>query len=97
MRYWEEQLLKQARSESIKDQLLSLPEETQRAYFHHLITDESPEQLVIYAKRLLQRKYRKITEQIKAMAWVNERLLFDDIYRTYTNREYQQNSPPHTG
>ena len=65
LRYWEKQLLKQAGSDAIKDQLLSLPEEMQQQYFQQLITDESPEKLVSYGKQLLQRKYRTVTKQIK--------------------------------
>ncbi len=68
LRYWEKQLLKQAGSDAIKDQLLSLPEEMQQQYFQQLITDESPEKLVSYGKQLLQRKYRTVTKQIKQMA-----------------------------
>lgn len=91
--YWEERLLKQANSNTIKDQLLSLPEETQQKYFHQLITDESQEQLVIYGKQLLERKYKHITEQLNQMAFIDEHLMLETIYHSYTNQEYVPKVP----
>lgn len=93
LRYWEEQLLKQAKSETIINQVLSLPEEMQQKSFGRLITDDTQEKLVRYGKQLLERKYQKITEKIKKMAWVDESFLLATIYQNHTRKAYKQNDP----
>lgn len=80
MSEWKNHLLKQAKSPAVQNQVLSLTEDRQLELFGKLISDDSEQSIVAYARKLLQKKYRKITRQIEEMAWVNEHQLFERIY-----------------
>ncbi|MBL3706645.1 AAA family ATPase [Enterococcus faecium] len=80
MSEWKNHLLKQAKSPAVQNQVLSLTEDRQLELFGKLISDDSEQSIVAYARKLLQKKYRKITRQIEEMAWVDEYQLFERIY-----------------
>ena len=80
MSEWKNHLLKQAKSPAVQNQVLSLTEDRQLELFGKLISDDSEQSIVAYARKLLQKKYRKITRQIEEMAWVAEHQLFERIY-----------------
>lgn len=80
MSEWKNHLLKQAKSPAVQNQVLSLTEDRQLELFGKLISDDSEQSIVAYARKLLQKKYRKITRQIEEMAWVDEHQLFEKIY-----------------
>ena len=80
MSEWKNHLLKQAKSPAVQNQVLSLTEDRQLELFGKLISDDSEQSIAAYARKLLQKKYRKITRQIEEMAWVEEHQLFERIY-----------------
>ncbi|MDK4441911.1 HelD family protein [Enterococcus faecium] len=80
MSEWKNHLLKQAKSPAVQNQVLSLTEDRQLKLFGKLISDDSEQSIAAYARKLLQKKYRKITRQIEEMAWVDEHQLFERIY-----------------
>ncbi|HAQ1385892.1 TPA: AAA family ATPase [Enterococcus faecium Ef_aus0057] len=80
MSEWKNHFLKQAKSPAVQNQVLSLTEDRQLELFGKLISDDSEQSIVAYARKLLQKKYRKITRQIEEMAWVDEHQLFERIY-----------------
>ncbi|EHK9935930.1 AAA family ATPase [Enterococcus faecium] len=80
MSEWKNHLLKQAKSPAVQNQVLSLTEDRQLELFGKLISDDSEQSIVAYARKLLQKKYRKITRQIEEMEWVDEHQLFERIY-----------------
>lgn len=80
MSEWKNHLLKQAKSPAVQNQVLSLTEDRQLELFGKLISDDSEQSIVAYARKLLQKKYQKITRQIEEMAWVDEHQLFERIY-----------------
>lgn len=80
MSEWKNHLLKQAKSPAVQNQVLSLTEDRQLELFGKLISDDSEQSIAAYARKLLQKKYRKITRQIEEMAWVDEHQLFERIY-----------------
>lgn len=80
MSEWKNHLLKQAKSPAVQNQVLSLTEDTQLKLFGELISDDSEQSIAVYARKLLQKNYRKITRQIEEMAWVDEHRLFERIY-----------------
>lgn len=80
MSEWKNHLLKQAKSPAVQNQVLSLTEDRQLELFGKLISDDSEQSIVAYARKLLEKKYRKITRQIEEMAWVDEHQLFERIY-----------------
>ena len=80
MSEWKNHLLKQAKSPAVQNQVLSLTEDRQLKLFGELISDDSEQSIAAYARKLLQKKYRKITRQIEEMAWVDEHRLFERIY-----------------
>ncbi|WP_347081274.1 HelD family protein [Enterococcus faecium] len=80
MSEWKNHLLKQAKSPAVQNQVLSLTEDRQLELFGKLISDDSEQSIAAYARKLLQKKYRKITRQIEEMAWVDEHQLFKRIY-----------------
>lgn len=80
MSEWKNHLLKQAKSPAVQNQVLSLTEDRQLELFGKLISDDSEQSIVAYARKLLKKKYRKITRQIEEMAWVDEHQLFERIY-----------------
>lgn len=80
MSEWKNHLLKQAKSPAVQNQVLSLTEDRQLKLFGELISDDSEQSIAAYARKLLQKNYRKITRQIEEMAWVDEHRLFERIY-----------------
>lgn len=80
MSEWKNHLLKQAKSPAVQNQVLSLTEDRQLELFGKLISDDSEQSIAAYARKLLQKNYRKITRQIEEMAWVDEHQLFERIY-----------------
>ena len=80
MSEWKNHLLKQAKSPAVQNQVLSLTEDRQLELFGKLISDDSEQSIAVYARKLLQKNYRKITRQIEEMAWVDEHRLFERIY-----------------
>ncbi|HAP6101934.1 AAA family ATPase [Enterococcus faecium] len=80
MSEWKNHLLKQAKSPAVQNQVLSLTEDRQLKLFGELISDDSEQSIAVYARKLLQKNYRKITRQIEEMAWVDEHRLFERIY-----------------
>lgn len=80
MSEWKNHLLKQAKSPAVQNQVLSLTEDRQLKLFGGLISDDSEQSIAVYARKLLQKNYRKITRQIEEMAWVDEHRLFERIY-----------------
>lgn len=80
MSEWKNHLLKQAKSPAVQNQVLSLTEDRQLELFGKLISDDSEQSIAAYARKLLQKNYRKITRQIEEMAWVAEHQLFERIY-----------------
>lgn len=80
MSEWKNHFLKQAKSPAVQNQVLSLTEDRQLELFGKLISDDSEQSIAAYARKLLQKKYRKITRQIEEMAWVDEHQLFERIY-----------------
>ena len=80
MSEWKNHLLKQAKSPAVQNQVLSLTEDRQLELFGKLISDDSEQSIATYARKLLQKNYRKITRQIEEMAWVDEHRLFERIY-----------------
>ncbi|KAA0689209.1 HelD family protein [Enterococcus faecium] len=80
MSEWKNHLLKQAKSPAMQNQVLSLTEDRQLKLFGELISDDSEQSIAAYARKLLQKNYRKITRQIEEMAWVDEHRLFERIY-----------------
>lgn len=80
MSEWKNHLLKQAKSPAVQNQVLSLTEDRQLELFGKLISDDSEQSIAAYARKLLQKKYRKITRQIEEMAWLDEHQLFERIY-----------------
>ncbi|WP_375319708.1 HelD family protein [Enterococcus faecium] len=80
MSEWKNHLFKQAKSPAVQNQVLSLTEDRQLKLFGELISDDSEQSIAVYARKLLQKNYRKITRQIEEMAWVDEHRLFERIY-----------------
>ena len=80
MSEWKNHLLKQAKSPAVQNQVLSLTEDRQLKLFGELISDDPEQSIATYARKLLQKNYRKITRQIEEMAWVDEHRLFERIY-----------------
>ncbi|HGF7713628.1 TPA: UvrD-helicase domain-containing protein [Enterococcus faecium] len=80
MSEWKNHLLKQAKSPAVQNQVLSLTEDRQLKLFGELISDDSEQSIAAYARKLLQKNYRKITRQIEEIAWVDEHRLFERIY-----------------
>ena len=88
MSEWKNHLLKQAKSPAVQNQVLSLTEDRQLELFGKLISDDSEQSIAAYARKLLQKKYRKITRQIEEMAWVDEHQLFERIYEKLYGSAY---------
>ena len=93
MSEWKNHLLKQAKSPAVQNQVLSLTEDRQLKLFGELISDDSEQSIATYARKLLQKNYRKITRQIEEMAWVDEHRLFERIYEKRYGSAYVW---PHT-
>lgn len=91
-RSWEERLTKQARSNKVQDQVLSLSEELQEKIFGSLLTEKAEKNVYPYAKKLLKRQYRAITKGIEQNDWLDLDYLFQKIYTTYTGSAYEWSS-----
>lgn len=59
MSEWKNHLLKQAKSPAVQNQVLSLTEDRQLELFGKLISDDSEQSIVAYARKLLQKKISK--------------------------------------
>lgn len=94
MSEWKNHLLKQAKSPAVQNQVLSLTEDRQLELFGKLISDDSEQSIAAYARKLLQKKYRKITRQIEEMAWVEEHQLFERIYEKRYGSAYAWQPTP---
>lgn len=55
MSEWKNHLLKQAKSPAVQNQVLSLTEDRQLELFGKLISDDSEQSIVAYARKLLQK------------------------------------------
>lgn len=55
----EESSLKQAKSPAVQNQVLSLTEDRQLELFGKLISDDSEQSIVAYARKLLQKNIEK--------------------------------------
>lgn len=84
--YWEQRIIRQSRSSKIHDQLLGLSEDMQMRYFGELISDESAESLFYYSKKLLKKKYHRITRALAENQWLKTEKLFEKIYQTFTDQ-----------
>lgn len=84
---WERRLTKQSQSQKIQEQLLLLSEEQQMRHFGKLIPDE-PKQLAFYARKLLEKKYKKVTEAIENREWLDVTSLVQTLYESYTGQYF---------
>lgn len=90
--YWQQRIIRQARSKETQDQILAFTEAQQQKYFHELIQDDSKESLFRYGKRLLEKKYRSIGRAIQQNSWLDEAGMFDQLYEAYSGKKYQHQS-----
>ncbi|WP_313466697.1 UvrD-helicase domain-containing protein, partial [Carnobacterium sp.] len=87
-RYWEKRIRVQAKNRSTQNQILSLSEELQQKYFGELITDDSEESVFKYGKKLLTKKYHRVTKSIDSTTWIDTKALFDLLYFDYQKESY---------
>lgn len=87
-RYWEKRIRIQAKNRSTQNQILSLSEELQQKYFGELITDDSEESVFKYGKKLLTKKYHRVTKSIDSTTWIDTKVLFDLLYFDYQKESY---------
>ena len=81
---WERHLIRQGRSNRIRQQLLGLTEAEQQRLLGGLIEFDSEAKLSEYGLQLLQKRYRDISRQIKDFYWLQAERLFADCYFNYT-------------
>lgn len=81
---WERHLIRQGRSNRIRQQLLGLTEAEQQRLLGGLIEFDSEAKLSEYGLQLLQKRYRDISRQIKDFSWLQAERLFADCYFNYT-------------
>ncbi|UNM89022.1 UvrD-helicase domain-containing protein [Vagococcus sp. CY52-2] len=93
---WNQRLIKQSRTKKIHDQVTSLTEEQQEKYFGHLIQDDSEKSLTRYAEQLLRKKYKKVTQQINRYRWLNQEILFNELFKGFSGVTYQRQMAPIT-
>lgn len=86
--YWENRLIKQAKSPNTQNQILSLSEKQQLNYFGELISDDSEESVIKYGEKLLRKKYQKITKGIEQNNWIDLPQIFDILYSHYQKEPY---------
>ncbi|MGG5359166.1 MULTISPECIES: RNA polymerase recycling motor HelD [unclassified Enterococcus] len=94
--FWEEKVIQMAAERETQNQILSLSEESQQAYFGQLIRDDSEESILRYGKRYLAKKYRKVTAAIRNNQWIDSNTLLDTLYFDFTNKKYQFSNQPKT-
>ena len=87
-RYWGKRIRIQAENRSTQNQILSLSEELQQKYFGELITDDSEESVFKYGKKLLTKKYHRVTKSIDSTRWIDTKTLFDLLYFDYQKESY---------
>lgn len=88
--YWERRIINQSKNTTTQDQILSLSEELQQKYFGELITDDSEESVFKYGKKLLRKKYQRVTKSIYSNIWMDTKVLFDILYFDYQKESYIQ-------
>ncbi|GMB99905.1 HelD family protein [Enterococcus thailandicus] len=88
LQQWEHHLLQQSQSAKLRNQLLELTEKQQREYFGKLLTEQSETALAKYAEILLRKKYRRVTEQINELDWLDSTNLIVQLYQAFTGEEY---------
>lgn len=93
---WDERLIQQSRTKKIHDQVTSLTEEQQEKYFGHLIQDDSEKSLTRYAEKLLRKKYKKVTQQINRYRWLNQLVLFNELFEGFSSMSYSRQMAPIT-
>lgn len=93
---WNQRLIQQSRTKKIHDQVTSLTEEQQEKYFGHLIQDDSEKSLTRYAEQLLRKKYKKVTQQINRYRWLNQEILFNELFKGFSGVTYQRQMAPIT-
>ncbi|MFY1067862.1 HelD family protein [Enterococcus sp. AD013-P3] len=81
---WERHLIRQGRSNRIRQQLLGLTEAEQQRLLGGLIEFDSEAKLSEYGLQLLQKRYRDISRQIQDFSWLQAERLFADCYFNYT-------------
>lgn len=81
---WERHLIRQGRSNRIRQQLLGLTEAEQQRLLGGLIEFDSEAKLSEYGLQLLQKRYRDISRHIKDFSWLQAERLFADCYFNYT-------------
>lgn len=87
--YWEKQLLKSTENKQLQDQVLSLSEEEQKAFFGKLIDDDTPESIRYYTAKRLRSKYRSINQNIEENAWIDLNHLFEQVYHSFSNTGFK--------
>lgn len=87
--YWEKQLLKSTENKQLQDQVLSLSEEEQKAFFGKLIDDDTPESIRYYTAKRLRSKYRSINLNIEENAWIDLNHLFEQVYHSFSNTGFK--------
>lgn len=88
LQQWEHHLLQQSQSAKLRNQLLELTEKQQQKYFGKLLTEHSEAALAKYAEILLRKKYRKVTEQINELDWIDSTNLIVQLYQAFTGEKY---------
>ncbi|RST96007.1 ATP-dependent DNA helicase IV [Vagococcus bubulae] len=93
---WNQRLIQQSRTKKIHDQVISLTEDQQEKYFGHLIQDDSEKSLTRYAEQLLRKKYKKVTQQINRYRWLNQEVLFNELFEGFSGSAYNRQMAPIT-
>ncbi|THB61096.1 ATP-dependent DNA helicase IV [Vagococcus silagei] len=88
---WQRRLKKQSRKPKMQDQMLSMSEDMQRKYFGKILGENAEKNLPHYAKKVLDQKYRQVTEDIEDLRWLDTSYLFKTIFKTYTGEAYAFN------
>ncbi|OJG75428.1 DNA helicase II/ATP-dependent DNA helicase PcrA [Enterococcus quebecensis] len=93
---WNRYLIKQAKSKKMMDQMQDLTEAEQLRYFDTTFTEDDEEQLAEFALQRLQKKYRKVVDDIANVAWFDQWLLFESLYQNYHQVSYEKTTPAYT-
>ncbi|MGY3766272.1 HelD family protein [Vagococcus vulneris] len=89
---WNRRIAKQARSNKVQDQVLTLSEEMQEKVFGSVLSENAEKNVYPYAKKILQKQYRSITTGIKQNDWLDLEYMFQKIYQTYSGETYEWSS-----
>ncbi|MGM9902776.1 ATP-dependent DNA helicase IV [Enterococcus hirae] len=85
MQEWEQLLMRQSKTEKIHQQILQLTEQQQIRKFGRLIGDDSSQKLQKHALKLLNERYRSITNGIDHYQWIHLEALFSTIFSAYAH------------